>query len=212
MIAALFVKTGGVYFGLPHVDPWDEARDARHYRGPWPVVAHPPCARWGSFWYGGPLNHKLGRRKKLGDDGGCFASALEAVKRFGGVIEHPANSRAWKVFNLGRPPKEGGWVKSPAGGFTASVYQGVYGHEALKPTWLYYVGPQPPALRWGRPVGNFRPISGASWHNKAERDRAIANGWKYTPRLSQEKRLATPIPFRDLLIDLARRSALGAFA
>lgn len=46
MIAALFVATGGCYFGLPEVDPWDEKRDARLYAGPWPVVAHPPCARW----------------------------------------------------------------------------------------------------------------------------------------------------------------------
>ena len=29
MIAALFVETNGCYFGLPDVDPWDEARDAR---------------------------------------------------------------------------------------------------------------------------------------------------------------------------------------
>ena len=28
VIAALFVETGGAYFGLPNVDPWDEARDA----------------------------------------------------------------------------------------------------------------------------------------------------------------------------------------
>lgn len=46
MIAALFVATGGCYFGLEGVDPWDEQRDARLYRGPWPVVAHPPCSRW----------------------------------------------------------------------------------------------------------------------------------------------------------------------
>ncbi len=28
-IAALFVEEGGAYFGLPHVDPWPESRDAR---------------------------------------------------------------------------------------------------------------------------------------------------------------------------------------
>lgn len=33
-VAALFVETGGCYFGLPDVDPWDEARDARLYAGP----------------------------------------------------------------------------------------------------------------------------------------------------------------------------------
>ena len=30
LVSALFVETGGCYFGLPHVDPWDEQRDARH--------------------------------------------------------------------------------------------------------------------------------------------------------------------------------------
>jgi hypothetical protein len=49
-IAAIFVETGGVYFGLPGVDPWDKVRDARSYPGPFPVVAHPPCQRWGKFW------------------------------------------------------------------------------------------------------------------------------------------------------------------
>ena len=33
MIAALYVATGGCYFGLDGVDPWDEARDARLYAG-----------------------------------------------------------------------------------------------------------------------------------------------------------------------------------
>lgn len=47
MIAALFVERRGAYFGIPGVDPWDVTRDARAYAGPWPVVAHPPCQRWG---------------------------------------------------------------------------------------------------------------------------------------------------------------------
>jgi hypothetical protein len=43
IIAALYVETDGCYFGLPDVDPWDEARDARRYDGPHPVVSHTPC-------------------------------------------------------------------------------------------------------------------------------------------------------------------------
>jgi hypothetical protein len=49
MIAALFVETNGCYFNLPGVDPWDINRDARKYAGPHPVVAHPPCQRWGRY-------------------------------------------------------------------------------------------------------------------------------------------------------------------
>ena len=47
-IAALYVEKNGAYYGLDGVDPWDEERDARKYAGPWPVVAHPPCQRWGA--------------------------------------------------------------------------------------------------------------------------------------------------------------------
>lgn len=68
-VAALFVARGGCYFGLPDVDPWDEQRDARLYVGPYPVVAHPPCERWGRYWYGGP-SAKVRRVK--GDDSGCL--------------------------------------------------------------------------------------------------------------------------------------------
>lgn len=52
MIAALFVEVDGCYAGLPDVDPWPIERDARQYAGPHPVVAHPPCQRWGRFWHG----------------------------------------------------------------------------------------------------------------------------------------------------------------
>jgi hypothetical protein len=48
-ISALYVEAGGGYFGLPGVDAWDESRDARQYSGSNPVVAHPPCQRWGKF-------------------------------------------------------------------------------------------------------------------------------------------------------------------
>lgn len=107
-IAALFVQEGGCYFDLPGVDPWPESRDARLYPGPWPVVAHPPCERWGRYWYGGPMLHKLGRRLKRGDDGGCFAAAITAIRRFGGVLEHPEASSAWSTFGLITPVEVAG--------------------------------------------------------------------------------------------------------
>src|ERR1700682_4131333 len=83
VIAALFVHKGGTYFGLPNVDPWDKARDARKYRGPHRVAAHPPCERWGRYWSGGPSARV---RRLLGDDDGCFMAAIEAVRRYGGVL------------------------------------------------------------------------------------------------------------------------------
>ncbi len=205
MIAAIFVETNGAYFNLPGVDPWDRERDARSYAGPFPVVAHPPCERWGNFWFGG-LRVKV--KKKLGDDGGCFAAALDATRKYGGVLEHPAQSRAWAHFGITRPPKRGGWIRADeVGGWTCAVYQGAYGHAAYKPTWLYYVGPKPPDLRWGKPAGEFRPISQARhFRSKVERLDAIAKGWVYVPRLSFTERKATPPIFRDLLILLAQRA------
>jgi hypothetical protein len=50
MIAALYVESGGCYFGLDDVDPWDISRDARGYSGKAPVVAHValPELVWGA--------------------------------------------------------------------------------------------------------------------------------------------------------------------
>ena len=211
MIAALYVQASGCYAGLPDVDPWPEERDARTYAGPWPVVAHPPCERWGRYWSGGP-SAKV--RRKKGDDGGCFAAALKAVRRWGGVLEHPKDSHAWAAFHLRHPPHAGGWVPADpdthAGGHragTCCVEQGHYGHAARKATWLYYVGPRPPDLRWGRAPGTFRRLD-AGYHAAEERHhgeaarRAARRG--ALERLSARQRAATPIEFRDLLLTLAR--------
>jgi hypothetical protein len=206
MVAALFVENGGAYFGLNDVDPWDKERDARKYAGPWPVVAHPPCERWGSFWPGSPVQVSRGIRFRKGDDGGCFAAALAAVRRFGGVLEHPRGSHAWAHFGIHRPQNQGGWepVMDSVLGWTCCVYQGHYGHKALKPTWLYYVGRQPPALKWGKPEGEFMTVAGTSFKSVADRRAAEARGWRYSPRLPTALRNATPPPFRDLLLELAR--------
>ena len=96
MIAALFVQRNGCYKGLADVDPWDETRDATKYAGPWPVVAHPPCQVWCRL--AGLVEARWG--KKRGEDGGLFASALASVRKWGGVLEHPAYSDAWAAYGL----------------------------------------------------------------------------------------------------------------
>ena len=198
-VAALFVEPDGVYYGLEGVDPWDEKRDARLYRGPHPVVAHPPCGRWGRYWGGGP---SVRERRKMGDDEGCFAAALWAVRTFGGVIEHPEASHAWRWFGLPRPTMCGGWEdRDFFGGSSCCVFQGHYGHPAPKATWIYAVLPELPELKWGRAKGR-RLDEG--FHSQEERIRCRAQGQKPRPRLSTVENLRTPTPFRDLLLSLAR--------
>lgn len=201
-VAALYVEPEGIYAGCSGVECWDEARDARLYAGPHPVVAHPPCERWGRYWGGGPSARV---RRKLGDDGGCFASALAAVRRWGGVLEHPEGSHAWRRFELNTPPRSGGWVVADwFGGWTCCVEQGAYGHRARKATWLYAAGTALPSLRWGRAPGDFVRLDDG-FHSAEERRRAIKTG--ACQRLSKRQRAATPVEFRDVLLGIARSVA-----
>ena len=205
-VAALYVETNGVYYGLPDVDPWDKARDARTYAGPHPVVAHPPCERWGRYWGGSPTTWP---RLTLGNDGGCFATALHAVRIWGGVLEHPADSQAWDWSQICTPPRSGGWVKADwLGGWTCCIEQGWYGHRARKATWLYAFGFDPPPLKWGSAPGEFVKFEDG-FHSAAERaaakTRAVKRG--VVERLSHRDRARTPEPFRDILISLAQNAA-----
>lgn len=241
MIAALYVQRGGCYFGLPDVDPWDARRDARKYDGPWPVVAHPPCARWCKF---APMAEQRAAAhpqtrlpgfdygKRIGEDDGCFESALRAIRKWGGVLEHPAGTLAWEAYGLARPRKDG-WIRS-GDGWVCEVAQGQYGHRADKLTWLYYVGKsEPPPLLWGTPSRIEIPWTrcgdgcGEWWcaihamhvHECPcppieEWDRSPYEADK-TPggrrrgvveTMTHAERAATPTPFRDLLLSMARAS------
>lgn len=204
-IAALYVENGGAYYGLDGIDPWDEERDARLYDGPWPVVAHPPCQRWGKMWFGQPLTVKrTGVRKKLGDDGGCFAAALSSVRTYGGVIEHPWGSQAWPCFGLNTPPRSGGWVVADwLGGWTCCVEQGQYGHYARKPTLLYVFGVDDlPTLRWGKRDANLDPA--VVERMGLERAKRLGEVGARGGGTDSSARIGTPDPFRDLLISMAR--------
>lgn len=189
--AALFVQESGCYAGLPTVDAWPESRDAREYNGPWPVVAHPPCQLWGRM---AAVNFTRwgGEHNRPGNDGGCFAAAIEAVRRWGGVLEHPATSAAWASYNLTAPASMG-WQKTLDGGWVCEVWQSAYGHRANKATWLYYFGVNPPAdLNWSRIIGSHQ----IGYPDKRGKDRN-------KPTLGKREASATPEQFRNALLSLA---------
>lgn len=193
MIAALFVQPGGCYYGMPDIDPWGLPRDARSYLGTYPVVAHPPCQLWTRFAH---VNFARwgGEHNRPGNDGGCFAFALHAIKLWGGVIEHPAFSDAWNFFGLPRPVSIG-WNRS-GDDWVCEVWQSAYGHGARKRTWLLYHGDcQPRELRWERPEGTHQ----IGFHDQRGKDRN-------KPTISGKAASATPLAFRDDLIALARQS------
>lgn len=122
-VAALYIDPKGPYPALLGVDYcWPLSRNAKLYDGPWPVVAHPDCGPWSR------LRH-LSRKQ----DPECGLYAIAQVRAFGGVLEHPANSKLWLEYQLPSP----GFTD--AYGFTLAVNQVSWGHSCAKPTWLYCV-------------------------------------------------------------------------
>ena len=195
-ISALFVQADGCYFGMKDIDPWDESRDATNYTGPNPVIAHPPCQKWGKM---AAINFKRwgGEHNRPQKDGNCFISALYSVTRWGGVLEHPAQTYAWKRYLLEKPVR-GKWIRSGKG-WVCEVWQSAYGHRANKATWLYYVGYKKPFdLIWDRPKGTHQ-IGGADQRGKH----------KNKPTLRGRSASATPKEFKELLIRLAEYSVVG---
>jgi len=203
MIAALFVEKNTLYAEVEDVDCWDIDRDARTYSGPHPVIAHPPCQRWGKMWMGNPSAISRGfPRKKKGDDDGCFKSALHSVRNYGGVLEHPMYSHAWEYFGLDKPTYNSGWIKADEYGWTCCVEQGRYGHYARKPTWLYAVGCKLPELDWGKSQPNF-PKEAIERLGLEKCKRRGEIGLRGGGVDSKERNL-TPRPFRDTLLQMAR--------
>lgn len=171
---------------------WAKGRDARSYNGPWPVVAHPPCHLWTNL---AAVNFKRygGEHNRPGNDDGCFASALASVRRCGGVLEHPAFSKAWDKYGLW-PPSRMGWQGSKVSGeWVCEVWQSAYGHKARKRTWLFWKGiGTPPELRWLRSDGKYQ----VGWFDRIK------------PTLSKVEASRTPILFARELVRLAQVSRI----
>jgi hypothetical protein len=207
MIAALYVDPAGVYPRILGPDAcWDEARDARLYDGPHPVVAHPPCQLWGALAasnYGRALKDPTRKLLKPawlgGSDGLCFENAINCVHMYGGVVEHPATSHAW-AYHMGREnsPRvsERGWRQVGPNVWVCVVAQSAYGHRCEKLTGLAYRGERPPfELRWERPEGTHQ-IGYQDQRGKA----------RNKPTCPKRETSATPQAFASELISLAEWS------
>lgn len=198
-VAALFVDPRGPYPGMVGVESWDAARDARTYDGPYSVVAHPPCGPWAK------LKHIY-----QGREHDCALIALEQVRRWGGVLEHPADSMLWSVFGDDPNPKRRGsqYMARPGEppdcwlGYTIEVTQVEWGHVARKRTWLYLVG-VPQAVLGSPPFPGRSPthwISGTRSNRRKPIDR-VPSGIKVC---SAQQRRRTPQLFAEYLVRLAR--------
>lgn len=185
----LFAANRSIYKTLG-LNCYDAKRDARTYHGPAPVIAHPPCQLWCKM---ANLNFSLhpAEKNRPGNDGGLFLFAMYAVERWGGVLEHPAYTKAWPHYGLRRPSRHGGWSRSGPG-WVCEVAQSAYGHRAEKKTWLYCCGttkPLPP--RWDTPKGTHCVHRGSG---KICLDKIP---------LTKKEANATPLEFAQYLIALA---------
>lgn len=196
-VSVLYVDPRSVYPELVE-DWWDETRDARQYAGPWPIVAHPPCGPWSR------LKHLY-----IGAEHDCAPRAIEQVRRWGGVLEHPGGSGLFRGEVYIPSP---GYLPDEFGGFTIEVDQVEWGHVARKRTWLYFVG-VPPRLIGPPPFPNrnpthwisgFRSSKGRAYpkHYKS-RGCAVPEGIKVC---SAQQRRRTPPAFAEWLLDLAAQA------
>jgi hypothetical protein len=168
MISILFAAKDSIYKTIPDLDVWDEDRDALKWLGGNPGVFHPPCRLW-SKWMGHLAKAPLSEME-------LARWSVEQVKKWGGILEHPAESKLFKEMNL--PHVE--------------VDQFHWGHLMRKRTWLYVCGISclpPMPFRKGDPE--------VRWDNR--------NSTKL-PYLTKKQRQATPLDFALWLVEAAKNA------
>ncbi len=129
---------------------WGVERDAKTYGGPYPVVAHPPCKPWGKLsWSWEAKNQRDGLDRS--EEKACGPRAVEQVRAFGGVLEHPDGSRLWAECSLPdpRPLMDLRLMLFRPSEFTIIIDQCDFGFPARKRTRFFFAGIDPadiPAL------------------------------------------------------------------
>ena len=178
-VAALYVDLRrGPYAALPGVAAYGAEEDATTYAGPDPVVAHPPCGHWGNY------------SARAHDDGRTGPVAVDQVRTWGGVLEHPRRSKLWRAMGMPKP----GEPPDAWGGYTIEVSQHWWGHPAEKRTWLYIVGVPPNRIP---PLPEQVPPPPSRVEGRVSRG--------VIERMAKSKRHLTPPSFAAWLVELARR-------
>lgn len=192
-VSVLFARADSNYKNIDGCDVWDIKRDALLWPGGTPVVAHPPCRAWGQ------LSHMAKPRK---DEKELALWAVDQVRNFGGVLEHPKQSKLWPAKKLPLPNEF-----DEFGGWTLPIFQCNFGHTAEKPTLLYIVGITPDAMPL-MPIfpGKEACIIGSAGKRKDGSRLQLGDyGWRkacYRP-----DREHTPPKLAEWLVDVARRCA-----
>jgi hypothetical protein len=133
-VSVLYARSDSLYKDMC-ADVWDIERDARNWPGGNPVVAHPPCRAWGRL-------RQFAKPRK--DEKQLALHAVECVRNWGGVLEHPRKSTLWEAADLPLP----GRGFDAFGGWTFEIYQKDFGHVADKATWLYICGLRPAEITY----------------------------------------------------------------
>lgn len=170
LVAALCVARISVYKSLDGVDCYDIERDARTFAGGMPIVAHPPCRAWSA--------HCAHQAKAPQAEIDLAPWCIDQLKHWGGVLEHPANSRLWEYCALPGPGETRGDLHC------MEVLQAWWGDSRPKRTWLLLSQCQPQEIP-------FRLFDVRNHRNQ----------WN---TMSRNRRAETPIEFAEWLVATAR--------
>lgn len=126
-VTVLFCQKDSIYKKMG-CNCYDQERDALTWMGSEPAIYHPPCRLWSRM-----------RHFSTADDSERYLAlwAVNNVRRYGGILEHPASSSLFPFMNLPVPGS------SDEFGFTIEIDQFNFGHLARKRTWLYICGITP---------------------------------------------------------------------
>jgi len=180
-VAVLFARADSIYKTMPECDVYDIERDARSFAGNMPVVAHPPCRGWGRLRQ---FSLATDEERSLG------LLAVDWVRTYGGVLEHPAESTLFMHAGLPLPGRSPDSFR----GWTFAIRQCDWGHRAEKMTWLYVCGISPDDL--------------PEFPTPKEATHCIRPTKSYPrlPSVTKREREATPPALARWLVDLAMKT------